>query len=200
MTSPAESNQGRFYSERVGDKAAEYAWKQRIDIIDGLAETNRLARALWDSILGQAPAPQLVAESVELWSAVMHYSSAFVTNIGAGIAGMGYEIRKGKTDDSHPHRIIDFGRVLAGSPTPTRFWMVGVDPKAPMYLPIKYVFLLQSFANQGTSKWDVIFDLSGPIQDPMTTWTGTYCLELNVGDRRSDTHYEYFYLDPQPTR
>jgi hypothetical protein len=200
MTSPADSNQGRFYNKRLGDKAAEFAWKQRIDLIDGLRETNRLTRTLWESILTGSPAPVLMAETVELWSAAMHYSSAFVTNIGAGIAGLGYEIRKGKTDDLHPHRIIDFGRVLAGPPTPTRFWMVGVEPKAPVYLPVEDVFLIQSFANQGTSKWDVIFDLSGRPPKEMTTWTGTYCLELNVGDRRSDTHYEYFYLDPQPTR
>ncbi len=194
MTSPSDSNQGRFYSKRVGDKLLEYVWIQRDDLVASLLEASRLSRTIFNRATSGTNPGGLFEDWAELWSASVHYSAASLANLGALIAGLGYEIKKGKTDDEYPHRIIEFDRVLTGSPRYVNCWLIGEGNWQDARLPADKVIVLQSTPNMGTSRWDVVFDLSG--DPPGDRKSGTYCLEVSIGEGVRDTVVEYFFLDP----
>jgi hypothetical protein len=194
MSHPMDSNRGRFYSKRVGDKMIEYAWLQREDVFDALLELSRLSRTLWTRSAQRIDQDELLADLLELWSASLHYSSATMVNFAAFVGGLGMDIKKGKTDSLYPHRVVEFDRVLTSPPVLISCWQLG-RPRTTQLDPDQVTFW-QSYVNMGSANWDVVFDLSGT--PPGDEKSGTYRLEIDVGDVYDEPFVTYVYLDPHP--
>ncbi len=176
------------YADRVGRELVRYAQLQQQDIFDGLRETTRLAGELYQDSLSGADDSRLANGLLELWSAAIHYTAATAANFGMLIAGLGYEIKTGKTDTLRPERVVTFAAPLAQAPLVTVFWLVGegaaLDPKL--------VTLRQTATQQGTATWTITFDLS------QIRRSGVYFLQLDTGQGVPDPVEHYFYLDPHP--
>lgn len=194
MSHPIESNSGRFYSKRVGEKAIEYAWLQREDFFDALLELSRLSQTIWAGATQGSDPEELFADWLELWSASLHYSSATLVNFASYVGGLGLDIKKGKTDSLYPHRVVEFDRVLTSPPVLISCWQLGRAHETQLN-PDQVTFW-QSYVNMGSANWDVVFDLSGT--PPGKEKSGTYRLEIDIGDVYDQPFVGYYFLDPHP--
>ena len=178
------------YSDRVSRQLIRYAELQREDIVEGIQETARLSGELYNDALAGSGESELVSAWTELWSAFAHYTAAIAANFGMLIAGLGYEIKLGKTDGVRPARVMRLP--LGAVPKCIGAWMIGEGPWQQSKLDVSRVTLHQTAAQIGSGDWTVTFDLSGKPQPAR----GVYCLQLDIGNGVLDPFERRFYLDP----
>jgi hypothetical protein len=179
--------------DRVEQALLDYAAEQRKDVLDGITETARLAKKVYDDAASGASESQLMTGIAEYWSASLHYAAAFATNFGILVAALGMEIRSGATDSDTPTRIIALDPTNPTAPKCISFWMVGDGAFANTQLNPNLVTFIKTPNQTGTGSWTLRFDLKAhPVR-------GMYAVVYEIPGTPSLIPYmEHFYFDPQP--
>jgi hypothetical protein len=179
--------------DRVEQALLDYAGEQRKDVLDGMTETARLAKKVYDDAASGASESQLITDIAEYWSASLHYAAAVATNFGVLVAALGMEIRLGANDSDTPTRILALDPTNPAAPKCTSFWMVGDGAFANTQLNPNLVTFSQGPNQTGTGSWTIRFDLKAHLV------RGNYAVVYEIPGTPSLTPYlEHFYLDPQP--
>jgi hypothetical protein len=176
----------------VGGALLKYAESQRQDVLDGVSETARLAKKVYDDAASGAGDAELTADIAEYWSACLHYAAAVATNYGFLVAALGLEIRAGAVDSDTPTRVIDLDPAVTTPPVCIAFWMVGDGAWATTKLDASWVTFSQTIEQIGTGRWTIGFNLKAhPAR-------GTYYVEYDVpGTPALSPELIHYYLDPQ---
>lgn len=193
MTLPGPIPPGRPYTRRVGQALVDYAESQRQDVIDGLSETARLAKKVYDDAASGASNAEFTSDIAEYWSACLHYAAAMATNYGILVAALGLEIRAGAVDSDTPTRVTDLDTAVTNAPRCLAFWMVGDGEWANTKLDANLVTFTQTAEQIGTGRWTIRFNLkTHPLR-------GTYYVQYDTpGTSSFEPTVIHFYLDPRP--
>lgn len=185
-----------FYSDLVGDALDDYARNQLADTSEGLKETLRLWREMYEAVGTESGHH---SKWLEWWSATVHYSAASAANFGVLMSALGAPRRPAAGDGRRPsHQLRIPG---ATNPRCVALRRLGAsDPEhgaqlQPKELPPSLVTIRQRPDQQGTELWTFTVDLSNHPE------RGTYFMQISPTGGLSDPSQlieRHVYLDPNP--